>query len=73
MIKLFKLHTGEVCCVVNGHIIMAADPDFDEPSKVEEAAKKLAMALNLPLTVVHAEREHDAQGIDWPALIKKVP
>lgn len=59
---LIKLSTGDAGLVVNDHLIMTANPAFENPALVEDAAEKLAAATGVGLTVITAG---PPQQEDW--------
>lgn len=49
--------TGDVALLLNGRIIVTADPQFETPLMVEEAGKNLADALKTELNTLYLDAE----------------
>lgn len=71
MLILIILSSGDAALVVNGQIIITADPQFDEPSVVEEVGEKLAAALEQPLQRIERPTP-DAEDWNWDDVLEEV-
>jgi hypothetical protein len=70
MLKHIILSSGDVALVVNGQIIMTADPQFESTSAVEEVAEKLAAALEQPLQRIERP-EPDDEEWNWDGVLEE--
>lgn len=72
MIELVNLSTGDAGLVVNGQMVLSMDPDFENPSIVQEAAEKLASALNVALVVINREPP-PMDDWNWDDVLQMLP
>ena len=67
MLKHVILSSGDAALIVNGIVVMSAEPGLDDPSHVEMVAEKLAEALGEPLQRIEREApgEPNEDADDW--------
>lgn len=72
MIELVNLSTGDAGLVVNGQLVLSMDPDFENPSTVQEAAERLATALDVALVVINREPPPMSDW-NWDDVLQALP
>lgn len=55
MLRHVILSSGDAALIVNGVVVMTADPAMDDPNHVEMVAEKLAEALDCTLQRIERE------------------
>lgn len=70
MLKHIMLDSGDAALIVNGKIIMTADPAFDDTSVLEDVAEKLAEALNQPLQRIERPEPKDDEW-NWDGVLEE--
>lgn len=71
-IELVKLTTGDVAIVVNGQMVLEADPSFESTSSVGEAAQRLATALDTPLVIIESAPP-PMEDWNWDDVLETLP
>lgn len=62
MVNLIQMSCGDAALVVNGEVVMTADPQFEDPSILENGAERLSVALKVGLHRVALEVPEEE---DW--------
>lgn len=69
MLKHVILECGDAALIVNGHLVMTADPAFEKPSTVESVAEALAAALGQPLERIQLPAPTD-EAWTWDGVLQ---
>lgn len=72
MIELVKLSTGDSGLVVSGQLILCIDPDYGNAGLVEDAAEKLASALQEALVVINSDPP-PMEDWNWDDVLETLP
>jgi hypothetical protein len=71
-LELVKLSTGDRALVVNGGMVLSADPGFEDVTVVDEAAEKLARSLDGNLVVITTDPP-SMDDWNWDDILETLP